>query len=228
MSATKKCIYCISSEASTRDHVPPATLWGGKKDKDMITVPCCEKCRQSQQGDDEYLRTLFSLSIGSDRLESGKRALGKTIREFQYRKNRGKISRSYFKPTLKPYHSMSGEYKGVFPQAEIDAERINRIAWRIHRGLIYHHYQQILSDSDVDFEIQIIGGKTILDKGLEEAQKDLAITNFPGNLTNQIGDGSVVQYQVNRAEDNILGTLSRILFYESVAITCITIPINTK
>lgn len=97
----------------------------------------------------------------------------------------------------------------------------------MHRGLIYHHYQQILSENDVDFEIQIIGGKTILDKGLEEAQKDLAITNFPGNISNKIGDGSVVQYQVNRAADNILGTLSRILFYESVAITGTTIPSET-
>jgi len=224
MNNPKTCIFCLSENASSRDHIPPTSLWGGKKDSEMITVPCCENCRLLQQGDDEYLRTLLSISVGSDRLPSGQRAIEKTLREFARRSSRVGASQSYLNASIKPFYTNTGSNLGKIPQAKIDSLRFNRIAWRMHRGLIFHHYGQLIPEKSVDFEIQLISGTTILEKGLDEAREDLDITNFPGMIISDIGDGSVVQYHVLRFEENHLCTLSRMLFYKSVAIICLSVP----
>jgi len=224
MSKKQPCIYCFNPNSSSRDHIPPLSLWGGEKDSDMITVPCCEDCRISQQGDDEYLRTLLSISIGSDRLPSGQRAIEKTLREFARRSSRAGVSSSYLNASIKPFYTNTGSNLGKIPQAKIESLRLNRIAWRMHRGLLFHHYGQLIPAESVNFEIQLISGTTILEKGLAEARKDLDITNFPGMIISNIGDGSVVQYHVLRFEENHLCTLSRMLFYKSVAIICLSVP----
>ncbi len=62
------CVYCPSKDAPTRDHIPPRGFFPEKipTNLNIITVPCCERCRKEQK-DDEFIRNvLTSVEIVED------------------------------------------------------------------------------------------------------------------------------------------------------------------
>ncbi len=192
----------------------------------MMTVPCCDICQEDQKGDDEYFRTFLTMSIGSDRTKSGHAAMMKVVGEHQKRRERSPNARSYFQPELKPVENTDGEYIGDFPQASVDVPRIEKICWRIHRGIIYHHYQQFLPKAQADFQMQIVNGTTVLFEGEEEARRIQEVTNHPSLDTHVIGDDDVCTYQVSRVVEEPLATIVRILYFKSVLVIGTTFPIN--
>jgi hypothetical protein len=61
---TGTCAFCGLFAEVTRDHVPPENLFAPPRTSDLITVPCCDACREGTSKDDEYLR--IALSIRTD------------------------------------------------------------------------------------------------------------------------------------------------------------------
>ena len=57
-----KCIYCEENLGLTRDHIPPKELFPNPRPSNLITVPCCERCRSEQSLDDEYFITIVANS----------------------------------------------------------------------------------------------------------------------------------------------------------------------
>ncbi len=56
------CIYCPTGVGSTRDHVPPKGFFQDPvpTDAQLITVPCCESCRQRDHANDELVRNVLT------------------------------------------------------------------------------------------------------------------------------------------------------------------------
>ena len=57
----KSCTYCANGNGETRDHIPPKGFFQKKhpKNPQLITVPCCENCREKDQQHDDFIRNLF-------------------------------------------------------------------------------------------------------------------------------------------------------------------------
>src|SRR3990172_12080089 len=65
LSGIGTCAYCgMSNVKVTRDHIPPATLFAKPRPTNLIRVPACEKCHDSQTSlDDEYFKLIMSARI---------------------------------------------------------------------------------------------------------------------------------------------------------------------
>ena len=57
---TGECAYCGMYGQITRDHIPPKSFFSEPKPSSVITVPCCPKCNQDFQKDDDYFETLVT------------------------------------------------------------------------------------------------------------------------------------------------------------------------
>lgn len=57
----KSCTYCANGNGETDDHIPPKGFFQKKlpNNAQLITVPCCENCREKDQQDDGFVRNLF-------------------------------------------------------------------------------------------------------------------------------------------------------------------------
>ena len=64
------CYLCGAREKLTKDHVPPKNLFPLPRPKNLITVPCCERCNSGFSKADERFRVYVSTPINSS--ESGK------------------------------------------------------------------------------------------------------------------------------------------------------------
>lgn len=192
----------------------------------MITVPCCTQCQSNQKGDDEYFRTFLSASLGSSRTKSGQSALNKVSREHQIRRDRSPGVKSYFQPQLKPVINHDGKLLGYLPQGTVDVKRIEKICWRIHRGLIYHRYKQLLPEAKVDFQMQIVNATTVLFEGVEEAIRIQNVTYHPSLEKHRVGDGEVCNYEIIRANDHPFNTMTRTSYYNSVLVISTTLPLD--
>src|SRR5258708_29696726 len=57
------CVYC-GQPSTTKDHIPPKQMFAPSTD--LITVPCCEECRDKQSRDDEYFRLVMVARLDVD------------------------------------------------------------------------------------------------------------------------------------------------------------------
>lgn len=131
-------------DLTSQDHCPPRALFARKirqqNDLELITKPVHMGCNKSYMRDEEYFRaTLVPFAPGSEagdaifeqfiegsRRDSKKRKLAKKIlREFETRPS--------------GLHLPAGR---VIKRQEGD--RISRVAWKIVRGLYFHHHNTIL------------------------------------------------------------------------------------
>src|SRR5437588_11603702 len=53
---TELCYLCRRPNPETRDHIPPKGIFEEPRPPNLISVPCCEQCRQGQHDDDEFFR----------------------------------------------------------------------------------------------------------------------------------------------------------------------------
>ncbi len=48
--------YLCGKPATTKDHVPPKTLFAPPRPHNLITLPCCAECNGAYALDEEYFR----------------------------------------------------------------------------------------------------------------------------------------------------------------------------
>ena len=61
-----KCVYCSTSDTSTRDHVPSKALLDEPFPENLPVVPACEACNNSFSGDEEYLACLIDCVLAGE------------------------------------------------------------------------------------------------------------------------------------------------------------------
>lgn len=60
--SVKKCIYCRSRKANSRDHVPPKNLFPIPRPANLITVPSCVECNRFFKKDEDYFLALSTFT----------------------------------------------------------------------------------------------------------------------------------------------------------------------
>jgi len=138
----KSCIYCGSGEDMTVDHIPPKALFPEPRPSNMLTVPCCYKCNESFSKDDEYFRTVL-VSHASVYPDSNVQAVNEKLLRSMSRPEAAAMTSSIRKSlNVVDVISRGGIYLGRSPAMKITANRINRVADRIARGIFYiiHDY----------------------------------------------------------------------------------------
>lgn len=144
------CYFCgeeIEGE-SANDHVPPLSFFPRSLRRrfnlsQLITLPSHNTCNAAYGLDEEYFRVSVAVraektfagkhlwkDIGDKFRKGGNEKLAELIRsEFQNRTSSG----IYFPPGL--------------IAKRFDVQRIDRVIWKIVRGLFYHRYERVLSES---------------------------------------------------------------------------------
>jgi hypothetical protein len=141
------CVYCGERAGTTRDHVPPKNLFA-KPRPDLVTVPCCEKCRLGQSLDDEYFVRMVSLKSGTAENASAISARGSALRSLTKPAKAG-FTRSLLRSIKHvPLYTLSGIYLGQRMSYDVDLERICKVIERTTYGLYFHKFGHRLPDID--------------------------------------------------------------------------------
>ena len=139
------CVYCGNRKGTTRDHVPPKNLFP-KPRPDLITVPCCERCRQGQSLDDEYFVRMIAIRNDVGRHPAIAPVIGAIHRSFTKPSKirfTGALLRSMKKS---PVYSKAGLYLGHAPSYDVDLQRLCRVIERTTRGLYFSEFKVRLPD----------------------------------------------------------------------------------
>ena len=59
---SKKCVFCGTEDATTRDHIPPKSVFPKNHRDNLLTVPSCENCNGESNNDDEMFKVMIGLT----------------------------------------------------------------------------------------------------------------------------------------------------------------------
>ena len=77
-----KCYYKnCNNHVTSREHAPPLSFFPKNMRQNLITVRSCNQHNSNKNGDDEYIRNIFTLSIKTNSIGQ-KLALDKTFHSF--------------------------------------------------------------------------------------------------------------------------------------------------
>jgi hypothetical protein len=143
---TAKCIYCDGADGESADHVPPKLLFPLPRPSDLITVPCCRRCNQDFQRDDEYFRAVMLL-----RRDIADEPEAQSVMEAFYRSLERPAGFAFGKSIFDTMHqaefrTSGGLFTGPIPAFEIENARLKRTIERITRGLFFHELGFVVPD----------------------------------------------------------------------------------
>ena len=216
------CAYCGRKRKLTRDHIPPRNLFPEPRPGDLITVPSCRECNHSAGLDDEYFRMVVVMREDAGGHYGARQSWEKVRRSLRRPEAQGlraSVLRSMHPVMLR---SAGGLYLGKWMGITVDAERVNRVAARIVRGLFYHESGHRLPDTyeafaEVDpmFEPEELGsGDTVRVLGAIQTQPAKIIGN------------DVFSYRFLCAEDDPGCTFWLMSFYKTLFAMGYTMPMG--
>jgi hypothetical protein len=217
---TKECIYCGSSDADSRDHVPPRALFPSPRPA-LITVPCCSSCNNSFSKDDTYFRDMLCFRQELAENEAVKQLLPLVIRSIggDGREAYSGYIRSRFSQQIA--FTPSNLWIGDQPTIKVDLARFHATMARIVVGLFYHETKTRLEES---YEVRCFPLEYL--ESLGQPQFDwflkTVIEPLQNNPFRNIGE-SVFKYRLSLSvEPN--GSAWQLTFYEKYPVFCVTIP----
>lgn len=140
------CTYCGERIGTTRDHVPPKSLFA-KPRPNLVTVPCCEQCQKSQSLDDEYFVRMISMKRDTVDNPSAREARDSALRSLT------KPSKRRFATNLLgsireiSLYSPSGIYLGEQMSYDVSLARLSKVIERTTYGLYLHEFGERLPDA---------------------------------------------------------------------------------
>lgn len=140
------CTYCGERTGTTRDHVPPKGLFASPRPK-LVTVPCCEQCRESQSLDDEYFLRMVSLrgdTTASPSVIAARNAALRSLTMPAKRRFTNSLLGSIKDLTV---YSPAGIYLGQGTSYDVSLGRLCKVIERTTCGLYFHEFGQRLPDS---------------------------------------------------------------------------------
>lgn len=168
------CSICGKKDELTREHIPPKGIFLSPRPKNTITVFSCKKCNHDTKLDDEYFR--FWVTAGahpqSKLAEVWKnKVAGSSFRRSpallkKIQNDHKRLIEQHSKTPLKTYDDEIVPDELLSRCYMVYAERINRVACKIVRGLYFHHFSEPLPNNveltvsnkpiDLDIRIKII------------------------------------------------------------------------
>lgn len=143
------CVFCGKRPATTRDHIPPKSVFAKPLPSDLITVPACGRCNGGASGVDERFRVLLSLQVGVETPETRNLWREQALRTVHHN---GRLRR-WIKSGMKTaeVRTPSGIILGECTVSEWDIESHDRTIERIARGLYFQELGEALA-ADVDVQ----------------------------------------------------------------------------
>lgn len=206
------CVYC-GQPATTDDHIPPQTIFGENKPKDMIEVPACKKCNNGASQDDEYFRRLC-LNLGTEGNQAAEEAQAAFFRSLERKEAKG-MRRGFFQ-RLVPVEVKSGGglFIGHTLGIRLEKNRLDKVFNRIIRGLFWRHQGQRLPDG-YEAEWEVLPRHGLFTAALPSVYTATyqLLTTSP---VNRVGDGSAFQYRyaMNPTDPNMMTV--RMEFYQAI------------
>lgn len=149
------CSICGKKDELTREHIPPKGIFLSPRPKNTITVFSCKKCNHDTKLDDEYFR--FWVTAGahpqSKLAEVWKnKVAGSSFRRSpallkKIQNDHKRLIEQHSKTPLKTYDDEIVPDELLSRCYMVYAERINRVACKIVRGLYFHHFSEPLPNN---------------------------------------------------------------------------------
>lgn len=129
------CAICGTNEATTKDHIPPKSLYPTPRDNDinLNTVPACKACNNGASSDDEVFKVLVGIDTGEHQGSPQKiiDSLAKTISK------NGRVARQIFASNERIYTKLNGPLLEPAVAVTFDFEQYERVINRIICGLYW-------------------------------------------------------------------------------------------
>jgi hypothetical protein len=140
------CAYCGDESDLTRDHIPPRALFPDEDPGDLLTVPCCEKCRGGWSQDDEYFRLMVMSSYLVVDNEVAQQVNRKVLRSLARPKAEGlrRLVRSSLGSI--DLFTPGGLYLGQACGVKVDVKRFKRVSERILKALFFHEMKRLVPE----------------------------------------------------------------------------------
>jgi hypothetical protein len=184
------CAYC-GKPATSRDHIPPKSLFLSPRPENLITVPACAECNNGASSDDTVFRDELSIMAGSFGESAPAAELRKSsLRSIQRTKQR--LKRIVTEGRLVERYSPGGIFLGKGYIVPMPPEARVRVLTRIVRGLHWHHYGNSLN---VD-RVKLVP----IDKDRKNWKESLSWIWQSQHVS--IGNGDTFQYVYGRVEDD--------------------------
>jgi hypothetical protein len=195
------CVYC-GAPATTRDHIPPKSIFVELELSTLVTVPSCERCNNAASRFDERFRNIIGMRA-SETAPNSVALWEKTWRSLH--RNRQDLKTVLRSMRDVSVTSESGLYRGQMTEAAFEAEPHDRTIHRITRGLYFHHLGNSLP-YDAPIEVFPIRDGADLRRILEPFLMHMQAAN--------IGGHAVFEYVFTCTADEQPSSLWVYRFYE--------------
>lgn len=208
LSSNRICYLCGIRPANTKDHLFPESLFPKPIPSNLpARLPACRQCNNSLSKDEELFRVFVACGMAYER-QAGFRIWTDKIRPDLQGKRRGlkRLLKSLTK--VVPVISKSGGFLGQAGILEIQHQPIQRVLYKIAKGLYFLDTNQVLPDNVEILADYFDKPESLVSPPLDEAIK--------GAKKFAYGDG-VVTYWRNTVKDDPTASLTWLLFYEDKA-----------
>jgi hypothetical protein len=215
------CVYCGVEPGTTRDHVPPKALFPEPRPPDLVTVPCCEFCRESQSRDDEYFKTMLLMRHDVAKHPAGERLVASVTRALARPQNRRFTDNLLRSVRPIDVRSLAGLYLGPGSTYAVDVRRLDDVVRRTMLGLYFHENGYRLPD---DHQRMVFCSEGFSSTPPEIREKFLTLADFASTGSQRTIGNNVFTYWVQRLSDGSDATLWGFLFFLRVAFVGFTGP----
>jgi len=171
----KTCAYCGEIKRCGKDHIPPRSIFDPVDPGDLITVPCCEECRETQPKDDEFFRFFIHSGTYERETSGSDPVFGSIYRSIQKPAAKGLRERVLRSIGEREVVTEGGLYIGKIPTVTGDGIQIRSVGSRIVKGLFYHENKKPLPPN---YAVHIKFIQTVIEPGLLEIIKGLEFKPF--------------------------------------------------
>ncbi len=214
------CVYCGSNPGGTRDHVPPKALFG-KPRPQLITVPCCHQCRETQSLDDEYFVRIILMRRELPEGSSAIAARDAVIRSFT-KPNKQAFTRSLIRTLNEvPTYTPSGIYVGHRTTYTVDLRRLDNVIQRTTRALHFQEFGMRLPDDHICITFALDGFSVANPGAISKVQKLWA--HASSGVKRDFGSGTFT-YWFQKLEETKGATHWAFLVYGCTPFVSLTCP----
>jgi hypothetical protein len=143
------CAYCGAGAPNTNDHIPPKNLFSKPLPEDLLTVPCCERCRRGWSKDDEYFRIALLTSSNLADVPSVQPVIDSIFRSLRRPQARGLARLVETSLVEIEQRTKGGIVAGTVPAFKVQRPRLERVGGRIIRALFFEEFNQPLPTTHV-------------------------------------------------------------------------------
>ena len=154
MTSSRPCVYCGGRPGDTQDHVPPRGFFPRKcpNDVQLLTVPCCEPCRVSDQKTDTFVRDVLA---GLLEVEAhpcvNEHVMGRVLRSVR----RGGKNLQRMIEILKTQETTvltpDGSQLATLPALNLDVPEFDRFFERVGRAVLFYAYSKEFFPAESDW-----------------------------------------------------------------------------